>query len=336
MRPEIREIMEPIYPGQLKDHESVFNRDPVGGMGNVNLFWHCHNSFDDAMEDTPSKINTFEAEMIGKFVEYLVLNGAKPEKITILTFYTGQRSLLAKTIRKNPNFSHTFFKIATVDSYQGEENDVVILSLVRSNAEGKIGFLSNANRVCVALSRAQRGFYIFGNASMVTSADNLWWDIGAVLNKPPARIGYSIPLTCHRHKERTLIDGVEAWDDLNGGCKKPCKGKMDCGHECPLRCHPFPHSQYRCLEPCKKAMPCGHVCPDQCWAVCFCRKCGRPGVPTAIDPPVDVAAAAAEEKDGGEEENHGEPLGFGGIPRPGVKKLGKRIVDLPAGGASRG
>jgi len=43
-------------------------------------------------------------------------------------------------------------------------------------------------------------------------------------------------------------------------------------------------------------------------------------VPTAIDPPVDVAAAAAEEKDGGEEENHGEPLGFGGIPRPGVKK----------------
>lgn len=83
-------------------------------------------------------------------------------------------------------------------------------------------------------------------------------------------------------------------------------------------------------------MPCGHVCPDQCWAVCFCRKCGRPGVPTAIDPPVDVAAAAAEEKDGGEEENHGEPLGFGGIPRPGVKKLGKRIVDLPAGGASRG
>ena len=59
-------------------------------------------------------------------------------------------------------------------------------------------------------------------------------------------------------------------------------------------------------------------------------------MPTPIDPPVDAAAAVAEEMGGGEEENHGEPLGFGGIPRPGAKRLGKRVADLPAGGASRG
>ena len=54
-------------------------------------------------------------------------------------------------------------RVTTVDNYQGEENDVIILSLVRSNQEGSVGFLGTDNRVCVALSRARNGFYAFGN-----------------------------------------------------------------------------------------------------------------------------------------------------------------------------
>jgi helicase required for RNAi-mediated heterochromatin assembly 1 len=46
-------------------------------------------------------------------------------------------------------------KVTTVDNYQGEENDFILLSLVRSNNEDKIGFLEVENRVCVALSRAR-------------------------------------------------------------------------------------------------------------------------------------------------------------------------------------
>ena len=53
--------------------------------------------------------------------------------------------------------------VTAVDNYQGEENDVIILSLVRSNQEGSVGFLGTDNRVCVALSRARNGFYAFGN-----------------------------------------------------------------------------------------------------------------------------------------------------------------------------
>lgn len=48
-------------------------------------------------------------------------------------------------------------KITTVDNFQGEESRIVILSLVRSNRDGKIGFLSATNRICVALSRAKEG-----------------------------------------------------------------------------------------------------------------------------------------------------------------------------------
>ena len=53
-------------------------------------------------------------------------------------------------------------KITVVDNFQGEENDIILLSLVRSNREAKIGFLKTENRVCVALSRAKMGFYIIG------------------------------------------------------------------------------------------------------------------------------------------------------------------------------
>ena len=45
-------------------------------------------------------------------------------------------------------------KVAAVDAYQGEENKIIILSLVRSNKEGKIGFVKTYNRICVAISRA--------------------------------------------------------------------------------------------------------------------------------------------------------------------------------------
>ena len=54
-------------------------------------------------------------------------------------------------------------RVTAVDNYQGEENDVIILSLVRNNVEGSVGFLRTNNRVCVALSRARNGFYAFGN-----------------------------------------------------------------------------------------------------------------------------------------------------------------------------
>ena len=57
----------------------------------------------------------------------------------------------------------TGVRVTAVDNYQGEENDVIILSLVRSNEEESVGFLKTDNRVCVALSRAKNGLYAFGN-----------------------------------------------------------------------------------------------------------------------------------------------------------------------------
>ncbi|OAL74790.1 hypothetical protein A7D00_0384 [Trichophyton violaceum] len=57
-----------------------------------------------------------------------------------------------------------FLRVATVDNFQGEESKIVIISLVRSNKEKKVGFLRTTNRINVLLSRAQHGMYLIGNA----------------------------------------------------------------------------------------------------------------------------------------------------------------------------
>lgn len=61
-------------------------------------------------------------------------------------------------------------RIVTVDNFQGEENDIILLSLVRNNQEKDIGFLEVSNRVCVALSRARLGMFLFGNAKCLREA----------------------------------------------------------------------------------------------------------------------------------------------------------------------
>jgi len=58
-------------------------------------------------------------------------------------------------------------RVTTVDNFQGEENDIILLSLVRNNDKNRIGFLKVANRVCVALSRAKMGQFIFGNYNIL-------------------------------------------------------------------------------------------------------------------------------------------------------------------------
>ena len=85
-------------------------------------------------------------------------------------------------------------RVSTVDNFQGEEADVIVLSLVRSNGGGGIGFLSIANRVCVALSRARHGFYILGNATCLrASRSPLWRTILAYLEEQNA-LGRRLPL----------------------------------------------------------------------------------------------------------------------------------------------
>ena len=66
---------------------------------------------------------------------------------------------------------------------QGRENDIILLSLVRSNKRGIIGHLSSPNRLCVAISRAHCGLYLFGNDVQLSKASKPWkvgHDVGRI------------------------------------------------------------------------------------------------------------------------------------------------------------
>jgi len=85
--------------------------------------------------------------------------------------------------------------ITVVDNYQGEENKIILLSLVRSNDEKKIGFLKMENRVNVALSRAKHGLYIIGNMECLAGPENgnIWKSVRKTLEQQEA-IGPALPL----------------------------------------------------------------------------------------------------------------------------------------------
>lgn len=291
MIPEVRRILYPIYKDIIQDHASVknpANRPNVPGMGGVNSFFFTH-LWPETRDDQMSCVNVDEAEMIVGFVEYLVYNGMETEDITILTFYNGQRKRILGNLRKLPTLKAQRFNVVTVDSYQGEENKVVILSLVRSNDKHQIGFLDVENRVCVALSRAQNGFYMFGNGQILFKVNKIWEKIitilgggfGKKVEKPPTepmcRLAESLPVRCKKHNKLTEIKDVADFNKITGGCSTKCDEVLDCGHPCELTCHPFPHDMVPCQKPCGRVLTCKHKCSGVCSdKKCRCDICVKP------------------------------------------------------------
>lgn len=294
MIPEIRRVLHPIYKNVIKDHASVLDpakRPPVPGMGGVNSWFFTHKWMEQRDEQS-SAFNPMEADMIVGFVKYLVFNGLDDNNITLLTFYNGQRKKLLRELRNDSELRDRRFNVVTVDSYQGEENEVVILSLVRSNDYGQIGFLNIDNRVCVALSRAKCGFYIFGNGELLYNSKTWNKVIKIMANQGPAadrlkaeptcRLGEMFPVRCKNHNELTQISDATDWTTIVGGCERKCDEKMPCGHACRLTCHPFAHDMINCTELCGKLLPCCmRPCEVQCGEPCVCKGCK--GKTAAVD-----------------------------------------------------
>ncbi|OJD32329.1 dead box helicase [Diplodia corticola] len=285
MVPQIRRLIRPIYGDLIKDHPSVKDpaiRAPVPGMGDIDTFFFTH-EWPETVDTQMSSCNAMEADMIAQFYNYLFMNGMPYGNITVLTFYNGQRKLILKKLRSHPNLQGTGrdLRVVTVDSYQGEENEVVLLSLVRSNINGRVGFLSNVNRVCVALSRAKRGFYMFGNGQLLATESKIWSEVITVLagkkslKEEAMRVGYHLPLTCVKHGRKTFIGDLDDWSLVHGGCEEMCKGKLPCGHHCILHCHPFPHETVSCNQSCRRTLGCGHMCAASCADECRCTICVR-------------------------------------------------------------
>ncbi|KAK5309031.1 hypothetical protein LTR70_010661 [Exophiala xenobiotica] len=118
-------------------------------------------------EPTPHFIqNLGEAEYAVALYQYMRLLGYPSKSISILAAYAGQRALIRDVLEHRCRGNKLFGlprAVTTVDKYQGEQNDYVILSLTRTKTPG---YLRDVRRLTVALSRARLGLYILGRRSL--------------------------------------------------------------------------------------------------------------------------------------------------------------------------
>ena len=139
------------------------------------------------------RINKAEAELtLLTLAEYFTKIGKRrvlEERIDvgIISPYRAQVQYLKKLIKKYEFFKpyRRLISVNTVDGFQGQERDVILISLVRSNDEGQIGFLKDLRRMNVAMTRARMKLIILGNKDTMTQHPfykKLWEYVEAINN----------------------------------------------------------------------------------------------------------------------------------------------------------
>lgn len=139
------------------------------------------------------RINKSEAELtLLTLAEYFTKIGKQrvlEERIDvgIISPYRAQVQYLKKLIKKYEFFKpyRRLISVNTVDGFQGQERDVILISLVRSNDEGQIGFLKDLRRMNVAMTRARMKLIILGNKDTMTKHPfykKLWEYVEAINN----------------------------------------------------------------------------------------------------------------------------------------------------------
>ncbi|ROV88521.1 hypothetical protein VSDG_09328 [Cytospora chrysosperma] len=250
MHPDISVLVKNLTYPDLEDGTGTTTREPLRGLQDRVIFVnHSHPEAQiERIADRrdqgskSSKENAFEAQMVLKTVRYLAQQGYGTKNMVVLTPYLGQlrlvRDLLidevdpwlsdldsfeliqaglmtqaAAKVDKSP------LRISTIDNYQGEESDIVIVSLTRSNDNGDIGFLAARERLNVLLSRARDCVIMIGNM-----------ETGAVL-----KCGHVCVNRCHRvtdHSKMPCPYKVESVCDRGHNLKRPCQKRNDKCSKC--------------------------------------------------------------------------------------------------------
>ena len=120
-------------------------------------------SYDEESDpDGDSHFNPLEADLVIRKTNELLEAGLSPEQIAVITPYSAQVRLLRQRMK------HPGIEIDSVDGFQGREKEAVLVSLVRSNPEGEIGFLGDVRRMNVALTRARRKLIVVGDSATIS------------------------------------------------------------------------------------------------------------------------------------------------------------------------
>ena len=280
MRPEFSIMLKDIYP-DYQDFDGLEEKNhPIKCMPVTSFFW----THDFPEEKERSVKNHGEANMVVALALFFVASNVDESNITILCSYRGQLQTIRRLYRDlNPrDDTKSMINIRTIDEYQGDENEFIIVSLTRSNRNKNIGFLKDIERRCVAQSRAKCGMYFVGNDSMFRN--NATWIFFMNSMKAKKLINTTLPICCYKHPKdvRNVVQSVninasDFRDESQlmyfvqskyGWCKEICNKLFACGieeHRCKRTCTPK-HNDEKCMAEIPFSfISCGHDTMQNCF-----------------------------------------------------------------------
>jgi hypothetical protein len=295
MRKEIADLVRPLYLDkvQLIDHDKtkLYPADArhhgVSDDGGWVRFVK-HNGAEREDTGMKSVMNETEAALAAQIAIHVArqrVNGASG--VTVITPYAAQCVRILSEIRNRSKLlpHDARLRVAVVDDFQGEENDVIVLSLVRTE---RLGFLKEVERICVALSRARHLLVVVGNFVRIKQllqsdpkARNTYWSQVLAMAEKSGALRFDTPagevLQCRRHGTLSLLAPgarLEAVSPL-GGCCASCGGRRACGHMCERLCHTDACEAEPCKKPCNRRgkdaaadRTCDHPCAKKCFEPC--------------------------------------------------------------------
>jgi ATP-dependent RNA/DNA helicase IGHMBP2 len=177
---------EQFYEGQLEAHRSMrdagleaydlrFAPDlPVEFLDTAGLGFR-----EITVPESRSTANPEEADLLLQRLAELLqpydsaAHENDPLTIGVIAPYRAQINYLKDAIEENEQLNgllqHRLLSVGTVDSFQGQERDIIAISLTRSNKSGEIGFLSDIRRMNVGMTRARRKLLLVGDSSTLNS-----------------------------------------------------------------------------------------------------------------------------------------------------------------------
>jgi ATP-dependent RNA/DNA helicase IGHMBP2 len=164
-----------FYGDLLKAHPSVADHLLFPGDLPVSFIDTAGCGFEEKQEGS-SRTNPDEACFLVKHLANLVevvskyYAAAEFPSIAIVSPYKEQIHVLNELLLNTPDLQRYSHKISvnTIDSFQGQERDIVYISMTRSNAEGSIGFLSDIRRMNVAMTRARKKLVVIGDSATLS------------------------------------------------------------------------------------------------------------------------------------------------------------------------
>ncbi len=155
------------YGGQLRAHPSVSDRVLELGLETPPLLFldTAGKGFDESKAPgTESLRNEGEAELIITRARALLAAGLPPQELAIISPYRAQAAFIREQLGDLEQL-----EVDTIDAFQGREKEAVLVSLVRSNVDQTLGFLTDLRRINVALTRARRHLFIVGDSATVSA-----------------------------------------------------------------------------------------------------------------------------------------------------------------------